>query len=285
MEKSFNVSRTLQQLLRPLVPNVGLRIQHVEPPQRLEVRFREHLGLIARGAKAYETRYVSILKSLVNAGDTVWDIGANIGFYSVLFSNWVGRDGKVIAFEPDPANVKLLHRNLALNACQNVVVRQVALSNSSGSEAFSVDLVTRSTGHLGAGATYGGTIFGTGRKDLISVVTSTMDDEVRGFGPPKLIKMDIEGGEYDALTGGIDLLQCHQPLIISELNAWSEEQPAGPGKAVQATRLLRESNYSLWDLDTAKRVDGDFIPWMCLAVPPGKHDEAQIMEWLSERDP
>ncbi|MGZ8843065.1 MAG: FkbM family methyltransferase [Pyrinomonadaceae bacterium] len=278
------MSRTLQQLLRPLVPNVGLRIQHVEPPQRLEVRFREHLGLIARGAKAYEPRYVSLLKSLVNAGDTVWDIGANIGFYTVLFSTWVGRHGRVIAYEPDPANLKLLRRNLDLNACQNVVVRPVALSNESGSEVFSIDVVTRSTGHLGTGATYGGTIFGTGREDLISVVTSTLDEEVREFGPPNLIKMDIEGGEYDALAGGADLLQRHQPLIISELNAWTQAQPSGPGTAVQATRLLRELNYSLWDLDTTRPVEGDVIPWMCLAVPPGKHDEAQIAEWLSARE-
>jgi FkbM family methyltransferase len=268
-----------------LVPNVGLRIQHVEPPQRLEVRFREHLGLIARGAKAYEPRYVSVLRSLVNAGDTVWDIGANIGFYSVLFSAWVGRHGRVIAYEPDPANLKLLRRNLDLNACQNVVVRPVALSNSSGSESFSVDLVTRSTGHLGPGATYGGTIFGTGREDLINVVTSTMDDEVRESGPPNLIKMDIEGGEYSALAGGADLLQHHKPLIVSELNAWSQEQPSGPGTAVKATRLLREFDYSLWDLDTAKPVNGDVIPWMCLAVPPGNHDEAQLAELLTAEKP
>lgn len=275
------MSRSVRQLLRALVPNVGFRIRHVEPSQRLEVRFREHLGLIARGARAYEPQYVSVLRNLVSAGDTVFDIGANIGFYSVLFSVWVGRRGRVIAYEPDPANVKLLLRNLALNGCQNVIVRPVALSDKSGSELFSVDRVTRSTGHLGPGATYGGTIFGTGREDLIRVATSILDDEVREFGPPDLIKMDIEGGEYCALVGGAELLQRQRPLIISELNAWSKEHPSGPGKAVQATRLLRESNYSLWDLDSTKPVEGDFIPWMCLALHRVKHNGIQIGEVLT----
>jgi FkbM family methyltransferase len=270
------MSRRLQQLLRPFVPNVGLRIRHVDETSQLEVRCREHLGLIARGAKAYEPQYVSVIKTLLNLGDTVFDIGANIGFYSVLFSNWVGSRGRVVAYEPDSANLKLLRRNLELNGCQNAAVRPVALSNESGRELFSVDRVTRSTGHLGSGATYGGTIFGTGKEDLVSVVASTLDDEVREYGAPNLIKMDIEGGEYNALTGGIRTLRSHRPLIVSELNTWSQEHANGTGRAVQTTRFLNSLDYSLWDLDTGMQCGPDFIPWMFLAVPQEKEKDVQI---------
>src|SRR5215831_1636534 len=170
------MSPSWRQLLRPLIPNIEVRIQHVEPTKRLAVRCREHLGLILRGTRAYEPQYVDALRTLVKQSATVFDVGANIGFYSVLFSKWVGQDGRVIAYEPDPTNIKLLRRNLALNCCDNVIVRPVALTKTSGIEKFSVDSVTRMTGHLGNGATYGGSVVGNGEEEFISVSTSTLDD-------------------------------------------------------------------------------------------------------------
>src|ERR1700740_882000 len=109
------MSVTLRRLLRPLVPNVRLRIRHVEKRKQLEIRFREHLGLFARGAAAFEPQYVKVMRELISAGGTVFDVGANIGFYSVLFSGWVGASGRVAVYEPDPANLELLQRNLVLN--------------------------------------------------------------------------------------------------------------------------------------------------------------------------
>jgi len=274
------MSRSLKQLLRRYLPNVSLRIRHVEQRKQLEVRFREHLGLIFRGAEAYEPQYVSVFRKLVRPGDTVFDVGANIGFYTVLFSAWVGPRGRVVAYEPDPANLKLLRRNLQLNDCQNVIVSPIALSNEPGSEPFSLDHITRATGHLGRGSTYGSATFGTGQEALITVVTSTLDDEVRKFGAPDLIKMDIEGGEHNALAGGFDLLRGSRPIIVSELNAWSNEQSIGTARARQTTKLLTDAKYSLWDLDAAVRLGPESIPWMFLAVPQDDLSEAQILAVL-----
>jgi hypothetical protein len=145
---------------------------------------------------------------------------------------------------------------------------------------FSVDRITRSTGHLGPGATYGGTVFGTGKEDLISVFASTLEDEVSRYGAPNLIKMDIEGGEYNALAGGASILRNHRPLIVSELNAWSKDQLNGPERAVQTTRYLTRLDYSLWDLETGIRFEPDFIPWMFLAIPQERQKEFQISELL-----
>ena len=259
--------RSWPQLLRPWVPNLELRIPHVEQRTRLTVRCREHLGLIVRGAKAYETRYVEALRNVIKPGQTVFDIGANIGFYSVLFSEWVGPNGRVIAYEPDPDNLKLLIQNLELNDCQNVLVRPVALAATCGNEVFSVDQVTHMTGHLGAGATYGATIFGTAKEDLISVPTSTLDDEVRQFGKPEIIKMDIEGGEYEALRGAQALLQTDRPIIVSEMNAWSAQRSTETPIARQTAALLRDHDYSLWNLDSGLEAHPDAIPWMVIAIP------------------
>jgi FkbM family methyltransferase len=270
--------RKWRQRLRPWVPNVELRIPHVERSKRLTVRCREHLGLILRGAKAYESRYVVALRSLIEAGQTVFDVGANIGFYSVLFSEWVGPRGRVVAYEPDPENVSLLRRNLHLNQCENVVVRSVALGSECGRDTFSVDRVTRLTGHLGRGATYGATIFGTANEDLISVATTTLEDEVKQFGTPDVVKIDIEGGEYDALTGGAALLKNRQPIIVSEMNSWLEPLKINGTRAAHTARFLRDCGYSLWNLDSGVEVDSDSVPWMVLALPKSRrHGEREAL--------
>lgn len=274
------MARSLQQLLRPLVPNFGVRIRHIEKESTLKVRFREHLGLIARGTKAFEPRYVQVLKCLINQGDTVFDIGANIGFYTVLFSSWSGLAGRVVAYEPDPSNLGLLQRNLELNGCENVIVRPLALSSRSGRALFSIDSVTRSTGHLGAGATFGETQFGSGKEELITVNTTTLDQEIDRLGVPQLIKMDIEGGEFDTLSGGSSLLHHHRPLIVSELNAWSAE-PAGNTRAQQATQFLSALQYSLWDLDTGSRLDAGAAAWMVFACPKEKEGIPRVCEVLA----
>jgi FkbM family methyltransferase len=260
------VTRTFRQIVRPWVPNIEIGIRHIERDKRLKVRCRQHLGLIVRGARSYEPRYVSALKAAINEGDTVFDVGANIGFYSVLFSTWVGARGKVIAFEPDPANIKLLRRNLQLNDCDNVVLRPVALTNTCGEQTFSLDRVTRMTGHLGNGATYGATVFDDNRRELISVTTSTLDAEVERFGPPDVIKMDIEGGEHLALQGATELLQTKRPIIVSEMNSWAEER-AGAARDPQAARYLLAHHYALWDPDSECEVRPESIPWTVVATP------------------
>ena len=274
------MTKTLGQLLRPLVPNLSFRIPHVEPETALEIRFREHLGLVARGARAYETRYVDVLRTLVRPGDSVFDIGANIGFYAVLFSRWVGPTGRVFAYEPDPSNLALLRRNLKFNRCENTVVREIALSNKSGVELFSLDTVTRSTGHLGSGPTYGETAFGSARETALSVNTRTVDEEAELWGPPGLLKLDIEGGEFDVLCGSIGLLDLSRPFIVSELNSWNDDESMGRTRASLTTELLCDHGYLLWDLDTGLRVPAGEVVWMVLGVPEQRLAEDPVVKVL-----
>jgi FkbM family methyltransferase len=276
------MTKTLNQLLRPFVPNVPLRIRHVEPETTLEVRFREHLGLIARGARAYEPRYVAVLRTLLDSGDRVFDVGANIGFYSVLFSRWVGLTGKVIAYEPDSMNVTLLRRNLESNRCENTIVRDIALSNKAGEDQFSLDTVTRSTGHLGPGPTYAETIFGNAKETAVTVNTGTLDDEAELWGPPNLIKLDIEGGEFDVLSGGVGLLDCDGPLVVSELNTWNEDQSPGSTRASRATELLCDHGYLLWNLDDGSRVRTGDAPWMVLGARSDRVGEPPVVRALEK---
>lgn len=238
----------------------------------LNVRLRQHLGLIARGAKAYEPHYVGVFRELASEGDLVFDVGANIGFYSMLFSSWVGKIGKVIAYEPDTANLNLLQSSVTNNKCNNIAVRNIALGSASGRESFSVDTATGSTGHLGSGPTYAETIFGSGKEVLVDVDVSTLDREAEIWGPPRLIKMDVEGGEWDVLSGGISVLERYRPFVVSELSNWHDANP-GPSKASLATRLLNDCEYSMWNLDTGASVRAGEVAWMILAVPRERLNE------------
>jgi FkbM family methyltransferase len=75
----------------------------------------------------FETQEIAFLSSFVKPGDLVLDVGANIGLYSLHLSRAVGPEGRVFAFEPDPANLQLLKENIAINHCDNVTVFPVAL--------------------------------------------------------------------------------------------------------------------------------------------------------------
>lgn len=276
------MTRTLKQRIRPLIPNVSLRIPHLEPETTLEVRLRQHLGLVARGAKSYESRYVALFRTLMNPGDRVFDVGANIGFYSVLFSRWVGPSGKVLAYEPDAHNVKLLSRNVELNHCENTLIREMAVSDESGEAVFSRDKVTGFTGHLGAGSTYAETIFGKGREFPVEVSVTTLDQEVEQWGPPDLVKLDIEGGEFDALSGGVQLLEQQRPLVISELSSWNDLKPSGANWASPAVKLLTDHDYLLWDIDSGRRIDAADNVWMALGIPKEQVTEPRIKDVLSK---
>jgi FkbM family methyltransferase len=274
--------RTLKELIRPFVPNLSMQIRHVEDRTMLEVRLRQHLGLITRGTKAYESRYVSVLRSLISKGDRVFDVGANIGFYSVLFSCWVGESGTVVAYEPDQNNLKLLRRNLELNNCRNVHVRDVALGNKSGLETFSRDHVTGSTGHLGAGPTYAETIFGNGRESLVQVNVATLDQEVDLHGLPTLVKLDIEGGEFDVLSGALRLLDQHRPIMVAELSSWNDDRTFGLNKAALAAKLMIDHDYMLWNMDSGREMTADESVWMVLAVPHERSSEPRIERALEK---
>src|SRR5262249_10720824 len=258
-----------------------IRIPHIETPACLEVRLGQHLGLVLRGASGYESRYVSVLRTLIDKDDTVFDVGANIGFHTVLFSRWVGVKGKVIAYEPDPNNVKLLKRNLSINEAQNTIVRELALGNCVGKESFSIDGATGATGHLGSGPTYGEVNFGRGREKLITVDINMLDEEMKRWGAPNLIKLDVEGGEFDVLSGGAWLLKDKPPIIVSELNSWGQEPSEGVVPASLATQLLCDHGYMLWNLDTGKQLKPRETGWMILAVPEWRIKEARVAKVLN----
>jgi len=137
----------------------------------------------------------------VRADSVFWDIGANVGFYSLLASKLVG-SGKVFAFEPAPRNLSYLRKHLALNRVTNVEVLTMAVSDRNGTSSFEIE-ETGFMGHLSG-------------EGSITVPTATLDslvDEGTVL-PPDYVKMDIEGAELLALRGASRTFQRFRPVLF-----------------------------------------------------------------------
>jgi FkbM family methyltransferase len=150
---------------------------------------------------SYEIHIQNVIVQEVERGGIFYDIGANVGFYSLLAAMLVG-PGKVYAFEPLAANVQYIKRHLELNEIGNVEVFEVAISDEQGISSFQ-DEETRGMGRLQA-------------KGNLLVRTVTLDLLLREqrIAPPSVIKMDIEGGETRALTGASECFQRYRPKLI-----------------------------------------------------------------------
>jgi FkbM family methyltransferase len=148
----------------------------------------------------------------VEPGSVVWDIGAAIGFYTLIASRLVG-DGRVIAFEPLPSNRLAIEQNLKLNDMTNVEVVALALSDDIGTAMLNL---------YGSGST-GARLDTRGKtpRNQVEVQVSTIDAQLDRFPPPALVKMDIEGAETAALRGARTLLSEVRPTLICELHKTS----------------------------------------------------------------
>ncbi|MBP7708778.1 FkbM family methyltransferase [Candidatus Pacearchaeota archaeon] len=153
------------------------------------------LHVLGNEAEGYFQKYTP------RKAETVIDAGANFGAISVYLSRLVGSSGKVLAFEPDPANRLTLNRNLKLNNCTNVEVLDVAVFDYEGKIPFT-----------SAGSDSHFSLNGS-----LEVQASSLDVEcaIRGISPQDVsfIKMDIEGAEIEAIEGAKRLLIRGKPHL------------------------------------------------------------------------
>ncbi|HVA49109.1 MAG TPA: FkbM family methyltransferase [Pirellulales bacterium] len=176
------------------------------------------------------------LRDLCRPGDVVFDVGAHAGSLSLLMSRLVGLTGSVWSFEASRRMVITCQHNLVLNGCNNVQLFHKAVFATSN-EAVKIyhtdannDTIMETWPH---------------NETYDEVETVALDDFVEhGQVYPSLIKLDIEGAEYDALKGSERLLAGRHPMLIVE-----QQPPDSPCFA-----FLRERGYTAIDLSTYREV-------------------------------
>jgi FkbM family methyltransferase len=183
----------------------------------------------------YEPELQAALADLVQPGMVAYDVGANIGYISLLLARRVGAQGKVYAFEALPANLERLRANLALNELgQNAFVIPAAVVEGEHQVRFLVGPsggMGKAEGSAGrADVTYSGEVDVEG----LSLDGFVFD---RGNPAPQVVKIDIEGGEVLALPGMRRLLEQRRPILLMELH--------GPEAAQAAWEILSSRGYRI----------------------------------------
>lgn len=144
---------------------------------------------------------------LVRKGDTFVDIGANVGYYTLLASHLVGEEGMVFAFEPDPVNFRILEKNVRLNGLTNVVLEQKAVSNENGS--IQLFLSESNKGDHRIYQTEEG-------RPAVDVEAVKLDDYFAGYsGSVDFVKIDTQGAEGVILEGMTELINGNDDIIIA----------------------------------------------------------------------
>lgn len=158
----------------------------------------------------HESGLIARLPEFVQPGAVVFDIGANIGLYSIRFVDLVDDSGCVYCFEPSPLALHYLSHNLGVKGGNNYLILPLAIADRSDSMEFVLNPDNHGLG----------SIIPAKRGIKIRVDTITLDEAVTRFSlrPPDLIKMDVEGGEILAIDGMRDTIETHLPTLIFELH-------------------------------------------------------------------
>lgn len=158
-----------------------------------------------------------VLARRLRPGMVFYDLGANIGFFTLLGARLVGPQGKVFSFEPDAEIAARLRRNIQRNKFTNVTVMEAGVWSKSGYVNFvTSDLSSPDHGlnRFVAGENDG---IGTPRRSV------ALDDLIGKMPPPDAIKCDVEGAEVEVFRGAEKLLREHGPWIICELHSASND--------------------------------------------------------------
>lgn len=160
-----------------------------------------------RASHVPEEELVGTLARVLVEGDFAIDGGANIGIFTLMMAKYVGLTGKVIAVEPGANNLLRLRRNVALNWFQNVQVIDRPLWKSNEELDF---FLYEDSGHNSIGK--------FAETDIPTRLKAITLDEICGDQTPKLVKLDIEGAEVEALYGAREVLTRHPAFVVCEMN-------------------------------------------------------------------
>jgi FkbM family methyltransferase len=222
---------------------------------RIYVSSEGGLRYLGRGMARVDPALLQLAAETVRRGDTVWDIGANLGLFSFAAAVAAGPSGRILAVEADTTLVGLLRRSAAANhAHAPVDVLPAAVSDQESVARFHIARRSRSTNYLdGFGTTQTG-----GVRSTQLMPTVTLDWLADHFPPPDVVKIDVEQAEMAVLAGGSRVLELATAIIC---------EVAGRNSAA-VRDLLKAHGYALYDGDqpTGERMPVADAPPNTLAV-------------------
>jgi FkbM family methyltransferase len=182
----------------PVPTKIGSRLLYVD------LRSSIGRGIFVTGK--FDDEVFEAIRSSISDGSVFIDAGANIGYYSLLAIDCVGKNGEIHSFEIDPRPLACLRKTIRKNMYQNIILHEVALGENDGVAYLQMQ---KDCGHSSAGPELQGCPVRMANLD--SFLTTLKGKRVSG------VKIDVEGGELSVLYGAKQLIACHRPVIVCEV--------------------------------------------------------------------
>jgi len=195
--------------------------------------------------RVYEEFETAVVKKLIEKNDIVVDIGANIGYYTLIFARAVGKEGKVFAFEPEPTNFDLLTKNLEINNYKNVVFVKKAVSKRNEKTCLYIN-----NENLG-----GHTMIDFKESnDFIEIESVRLDDYFNDLDVKiNFIKIDIEGFEIEAIKGMTSILRKNDDVkMMIEFNPYLIKKFGWDAK--KFLNLLEGCHFQVYNIEKKNRI-------------------------------
>ena len=269
--RNQNKFGTLQSDLSPLKDAVDYRLTKLPSLYLFVERFREWVNWDKR-----------IYLSFVRPGDTVLDVGANVGAHTVFLSHMVGEDGRVLAFEPLPRNVDSLRETVRHRArFANISIFPVAVGNPDsanqrvtmkvpGGDLTQASLAVQTAGSWESEAEIG--------EVTCEITKLDAEKEVRALSRLDLLKLDVEGGELAALRGAAQTITRLRPLIYCEVyEKWAASFGYTPTDLLRFVGSLGYSDARVISKGRVHAVSPDRSP------PPGMFETSSDVLFFSDK--
>ena len=252
------VKQWLHRYFRQVILGVLFRLEReaivlafAGPPGHRFPMYLDWQGHTAYVLGLYEPQVTQALKRYLRAGARCMDVGAHLGYTTILMAHLVGPRGSLVAFEPFPKTFRLLEENVRLNELTNIRLEPLAASDQDGS----VSLVFEANQQLASTPSVSGYAVEQ-EKGNIEVRCVSLDSYVARTGwTPELVKIDVEGAELAVLRGATHTIRNARPIFIVEVHGW------GTPESIEVIRFLQEARYVVSTLGIRDREA------FCLALP------------------
>ena len=225
---------------------------------KVDPTFDENIEKVIYERGVYEQGTVHVIRNILEQGDYFVDVGANIGFLSLVGAATVGKQGEVIAFEPVPSTFEILVENKDLNEFSQLQTEPFALGNATGKQIIYQEDKNR-----------GGASIAIERSELGTEIEVKRLDDLVLPKAIKLLKVDVEGFELEVLKGGEELIKRDQPAIIVEFSRDRDNE----GSAMDMFHWLKELKiYDFYRLKHGKERKSKLVNIISKTVGLPEHD-------------
>jgi len=242
--------RKSERNMRSLVDNLSLKL--VNHPALYVPEFEGVFSMSARSdiffrivsEGSYESEFACLCKKYIDRAKDAIDIGANIGFYTILFAKTIENKRKVLSIEPTRNALRHLYSNIKENCVsEKVIVYEGAASDRTGF--LEIKTIKDKEEYSTLGLAFHPSVKTTGyEKEVIR--TSTIDDLVGNLNiEPGFIKIDVEGAEYLVIKGARNVIKEFRPVILSEFSDYLLK--GNRTSAKELIDLIESLDYQIYD--------------------------------------